>query len=122
MGRYHIDAFCNFQTWRVGIHNEGANASSARRLTRPSKHHVKIGNAAVRNPSLETIQAISLWCVNGTALHGGHIGARIGLTQGKGCQSFALGHSWQVGGLLLGCALEANGPCTQTLHGKRKIG
>ena len=26
--------------------------------------------------------------------------------------------AWQVGGLLLGCALEANGPCTQALHGK----
>ena len=42
-----LDALYNFQTWSVGVHNEGAYASRAWRLTCPCKHHVKIGNAAV---------------------------------------------------------------------------
>ena len=73
MGRHHVDALGNLKSWHIGIHNECADAPSTWRITCARKHHVKIGNSAIGNPSLETIQAIAVGRFNGTALHGRHV-------------------------------------------------
>ena len=79
MRRHDINAFCDFQASAVGIHNEGADASGTWRLTCASKHHIKIGNAAIGNPSLQAIQTIAIGRIKRTALHGGHVRPRVGL-------------------------------------------
>ena len=122
MWRHHINALRYFQARAVSIHNESANAPGARRLTCACKHHVKIGNAPIGNPSLQTIQAITIGSSKRTALHSGYIRSCIGLTQRKSRQRFPLGHTRQISGLLLRCSFETDSARAQPLHGKRKVG
>ena len=121
VGRDHVDALFNRQTGRIRIDNESRDAACAGRFARAGEHHIKVGDAAVADPGLAAVQHIAVGRGGGAALHGGHVGARIGLTQGKGAQGLARRHTRQVALLLIGCAHEADGACAQALHGKREV-
>ena len=59
MRRDHLDALGNRQAGIAALDDEGRKPARARRFAGARKHHVKIGDAAVRNPGLFAVEHVS---------------------------------------------------------------
>jgi hypothetical protein len=99
-----------------------ARGCGAITFTTAGKHHVEVGDAAVRDPGLAAVQNGVVPFNAGAALHGGYVRARIRFAERKGGNRLTAGHLGQVTLLLLGCAGQADGAGTQALHCKCEVG
>ncbi len=122
MRRDHIDALGNLQAGRICIHHQRGDAARARCLTGAHKHHIEVGNAAVRDPGFFAVDDIVVAVQAGGAGHGGHVRSGIGLGQRKGRNRLAPCDPAQVARLLRLRARQADCARAQPLHCKRKVG
>jgi hypothetical protein len=120
--RDDLEALGDFQTRRVCVHHKSTHALRTLAARRAGEDHIEVGNAAVGNPGFLPVEHISVALEADFGGHGPHIGAGIRLGEGKCRDELALGHPGQVVALLLGRAVQGNGPGAQALHGEGEVG
>ena len=117
----HLNAFRHLKSGKSGIHNKRTDPARARRFTRARKHDIEIGDAAIGDPGLLTIQHIRSAIFCGGTLKRGHVRTGLGFGERERSHGGTARHAREILRALCRGACQRDGTGSEPLHGKRKI-